>query len=49
MKNGLIGLTDSRRTESGRHLKRELTPAEVIERQEEKIKLLEGQVELLKS
>ncbi|BCC75924.1 IS3 family transposase [Bacillus cereus] len=47
-KNGLIGLTDSRRTESGRHLKRELTPAEVIERQEEKIKLLEGQVELLK-
>ncbi len=47
-KNGLIGLTDSRRTESGRHLKRELTPAEVIERQEAKIKLLEGQVELLK-
>ncbi|PFJ15407.1 transposase [Bacillus cereus] len=47
-KNGLIGLTDSRRTESGRPLKRKLTPSEVIERQEAKIKLLEGQVELLK-
>jgi len=47
-KNGLIGLTDSRRTNSGRPLKRELTPSEVIERQEAKIKLLEGQVELLK-
>ena len=42
MKNGLIGLTDSRRTESGRHLKRELTPAEVIERQEEKLSYLKG-------
>ncbi|WP_235356370.1 IS3 family transposase [Bacillus cereus] len=47
-KNGLIGLTDSRRTESGRPLRRELTPSEVIERQEVRIKLLEGQVELLK-
>ncbi|MBM7647075.1 transposase InsO family protein [Scopulibacillus daqui] len=47
-RNGLIGLTDSRKTSSGRPLKRELTPAEVIERQEAKIKLLEGQVELLK-
>ncbi|WP_443673949.1 HTH domain-containing protein, partial [Metabacillus bambusae] len=47
-KDGLIGLTDSRKTSSGRPLKRELTPSEVIERQEAKIKLLEGQVELLK-
>jgi transposase InsO family protein len=47
-KNGLIGLTDSRKTSSGRPLIRELTPAEVIERQEARIKLLEGQVELLK-
>ncbi|MFV8827826.1 hypothetical protein ACNSTQ_08390 [Alkalihalobacterium sp. APHAB7] len=47
-KNGLIGLTDSRKTSSGRLLKRELTPSEVIERQEARIKLLEGQVELLK-
>lgn len=47
-KNGLIGLTDSRKTGSGRPLKRELTTSEVIERQEARIKLLEGQVELLK-
>lgn len=47
-KNGLIGLTDSRKMSSGRPLKRELTPAEVIERQQAKIKLLEGQVDLLK-
>ncbi|MFS0883577.1 IS3 family transposase [Metabacillus niabensis] len=47
-RNGLIGLTDTRKTSSGRPLKRELTPSEVIERQEARIKLLEGQVELLK-
>ena len=47
-KNGLIGLTDSRKTSSGRPLKRELTPAEIIERQEARIKVLEGQVDLLK-
>ncbi|MCO7177210.1 IS3 family transposase [Sporolactobacillus kofuensis] len=47
-KNGLIGLTDSRKTASGRPLKRELTPSEVIKRQQARIKLLEGQVELLK-
>lgn len=46
--DGLIGLTDSRKTRSGKPLKRELTPSELIERQEAKIKLLEGQVELLK-
>ncbi|MEQ6388899.1 hypothetical protein RZN22_06185 [Bacillaceae bacterium S4-13-58] len=43
-KNGLIGLTDTRKTTSGRPLKRGLTPSEVIKR----IELLEGQVELLK-
>ncbi|CAI9393588.1 IS3 family transposase ISCb4 [Bacillus sp. T2.9-1] len=47
-KDELIALTDSRKAGSGRQLKRELTPSEVIERQEAKIKLLEGQVELLK-
>ena len=46
--NGLMGLTDSRKTASGRPLKRELTPSEVIERQKARIELLEGQVELLK-
>ncbi len=47
-KNGLIGLTDSRKTASGRPLKRELTPSEVIARQSARIELLEGQLELLK-
>lgn len=47
-KKGLIGLTESRKSASGRPLKREITPAEVIERQKARIELLEGQVELLK-
>jgi putative transposase len=47
-KDGLIGLSDARKTASGRPLKRELSQAEIIERQEARIKLLEGQVELLK-
>ncbi|WP_289143106.1 IS3 family transposase, partial [uncultured Brevibacillus sp.] len=46
--DGIIGLTDSRKEASGRRLKRELTPDEVIAKQEAKIKLLEAQVELLK-
>lgn len=46
--NGLIGLTDTRKTSSGRPLQRELTMAEVLERQAARIQLLEGQVELLK-
>ena len=46
--NGLIGLTDAGKTASGRPLKRELAPLEVIERQNARIKLLVGQVELLK-
>jgi transposase InsO family protein len=46
--NGLIGLSDTRKTASGRPLKRELSQAEIIDRQEARIKLLEGQVELLK-
>lgn len=48
-KNGLIGLTDSCRTQSGRPLKRKLTPFEVIKGKRAKIKLLEGQVGLLKT
>jgi putative transposase len=47
-KHGLIGLSDARKTVAGRPLKRELTQAEIRERQEARIKLLEGQVELLK-
>jgi putative transposase len=47
-KDGLIGLSDSRKTVSGRPLKRELSQAEIIEKQDARIKLLEGQVELLK-
>lgn len=47
-KNGSIGLTDSRKSNSGRPLIRELTSTEIIERQEARIKLLEGQVALLK-
>ncbi|WP_445506904.1 HTH domain-containing protein, partial [Niallia sp. 03190] len=47
-KDGLIGLTDTRKSSSGRPVKRELTQSEIIERQEAKIKLLEGQVDLLK-
>ena len=47
-KNGLIGLSDTRKTASGRPLKRELSQGEIIERQDARIKLLEGQVELLK-
>lgn len=46
--DGIIGLADSRKEASGRPLKRELTPEEVIAKQEAKIKLLEAQVELLK-
>lgn len=47
-KDGSIGLTDSRKSNSGRPLIRELTSTEIIERQEARIKLLEGQVALLK-
>lgn len=47
-KNGLIGLTDTRKTSSGRPLKRELKMAEILERQAARIELLEGQVEMLK-
>jgi len=47
-KNGLIGLTDTRKSGSGRPLKRELTMAEIMERQAARIQLLEGQIELLK-
>jgi len=47
-KNGILGLTDTRKTASGRPLERELSQEEIIERQEAKIKLLEAQVNLLK-
>src|SRR4051794_39900274 len=43
-----LALPDTRKTSSGRPMKRELSQAEIIERQEARIKLLEGQVELLK-
>lgn len=47
-KNGLIGLTDTRKTSSGRPLKRELTTAEILARQAARIELLESQIEMLK-
>lgn len=47
-KDGSIGLTDSRKSNAGRPLIRELTSTEIIERQDARIKLLEGQVALLK-
>jgi hypothetical protein len=46
--DGIIGLSDSRRGASGRPLQRDLTPAEIIAKQEAKIKLLESQLDLLK-
>lgn len=48
LKDGIIGLIDTRKTASGRPLERELTPEEIIKRQEAKIKLLEEQVNMLK-
>lgn len=47
-KDGLIGLTDTRKTNSGRRQKNELSKGEIIKKQAAQIKLLEGQVDLLK-
>jgi len=47
-RDGLIGLTDSRKSASGRPLERTLSSEEIIDRQKAKIKLLEGQVDILK-
>lgn len=47
-RDGIIGLTDSRKESSGRPLRREMTPEEVIAKQDARIKLLESQLELLK-
>jgi len=47
-RDGIIGLDDTRKTSSGRPRSTELIKEEIIERQDAKIKLLEGQVELLK-
>jgi len=47
-KDGIIGLTDTRKSASGRPLQRELTQDEIIKKQEAKIKLLEEEVNLLK-
>lgn len=46
--DGIIGIDDSRKFSSGRPLERELTSEEIISRQQAKIELLEGQVNLLK-
>ncbi|MEN1986297.1 IS3 family transposase [Paenibacillus hubeiensis] len=45
---GIIGLMDSRKEFSGRTLRREQTPDEIIAKQDARIKLLESQLELLK-
>lgn len=47
-RDGIIGLSDFRKGASGRPRQRELTSAEIIAKQEAKIKLLESQLELLK-
>lgn len=47
-KDGLIGLTNTKKGRSGRPRKKTLTKEELIKQQEAKIKLLEGQVYLLK-
>lgn len=47
-KNGIEGLQDTRKTNSGRPLERDLTPEEKIERLEAKNRLLQAENELLK-
>lgn len=47
-RDGIIGLSDSRKGASGRPLQRQLTPEEVMAKQQAKIKLLESQLDLLK-
>jgi transposase InsO family protein len=47
-RNGIIGLTDSRKESSGRPLEREMTQEEIMAKQDARIKLLESQLELLK-
>ncbi|WP_138752134.1 IS3 family transposase [Paenibacillus sinopodophylli] len=47
-RDGIVGLTDSRKGSSGRPLQREMTQEEVIAKQDVRIKLLESQLELLK-
>ena len=47
-KDGIVGLRDTRSENSGRPRLKDLSQEEIIKRQEAKIKLLEGQVELLK-
>lgn len=46
--SGVLGLTDTRQTKSGRRLNRELTAKEQTSKLEAKIKLLEAENELLK-
>jgi len=46
--DGFIGLKDTRKTNSGRPLKRELSSEEKVLRMEAKIRLLEAENELLK-
>ncbi|ERM18246.1 integrase [Brevibacillus laterosporus PE36] len=47
-REGIIGLTDSRKETVGRPLKREMSHEEIIAKQDPRIKLLESQIELLK-
>ncbi|MBZ4683317.1 MAG: transposase [Fusobacteriaceae bacterium] len=48
LKEGVLGLKDTRKTNSGRTLKRELTDEHKIKKMEAKIRLLEAENELLK-
>jgi len=47
-KDGIVGLRDTRKENLGRPSNSPISNEEIIRKQEEKIKLLEGQVELLK-
>lgn len=47
-KDGMVGLTDTRKGNSRKTQKRKLSKDEIIQKQEARIKLLEGQVDLLK-
>lgn len=47
-KDGLIGLADTRSINSDRPQEKRISKEEIIKKQEAKIKLLEGQVDLLK-
>lgn len=49
IKEGVIGLSDSRKCTSGRHQKGECSPRDIIRKQEARIEVLEEQIRMLRS